>query len=1386
MIGTRLGPYEIIEEIGRGGMATVYRAYQPSIGRYVAVKVIHRAISSDTKALERFQREARLIARLEHPHLLPVYDYDGTHEPPYIVMRYLEGGTVKEILDQTKLPIIDVSYLMRQVASALDYAHRLGVIHRDIKPSNIMIDQDGNAFLMDFGIARMAASSSEGLTQTGFAVGTPGYMAPEQGMGMDNIDLRADIYSLGVMVYQMLTSKMPYQAETPLAIVMKHINDPVPSIRQLDDAIPESLDLAIAKAMAKKPEDRFASAGDFADEITRAVGRMSTPNLRPDTLRIAARTAVEEIHRRRSENQAQIDATMLEFEQSRASLTKVKPDTGSTRTDAGAAPPEQGTRTITGPAGDGPTLITPTDQKVVVPGAQRTPTPMPAPAPGQRPITSDMMPTQMETPSPAVGAPAAGGRSRLPLIMGGVAAAVAAIVLIGLLLSSRPDPNAPLTETATFAVGTQAAVAAAQQTSQAAIASENTSIARTQQQRTAIAAGQAEATMNAGATLTANAPLPTGVLPASDTPAPSNTTVPTDTQVVSTSAGGSTAVAQAATATETPRPSETPTATATFTPTATDTPAPTDTPLPTNTATPATPIVIPQRQLIVRVGPSSQYPPIGPVDATSTLTILGISDDFAWLQVELADGTIGWLAFNTQFINTFGNLNDVPIAEPPTNTPTFTFTPSETPLPTDTPTNTPTATDTPTETPQPTATLRPSDTPTEPPTATFTETPIPTATFTDTPSATPTDLPTATPTETPTPVPPTETPTPVPPTETPLPTLTPTEAATAAPTPPPNGAFPFLEDFEGANPAAEWDFDPTAWQIITDGSEHYLSGQGSLRQPAIIMGGGFQPWTESQGVIINFRIFLDPQQVGARVVFNYDESTGQYRALEMFPGLISLKRNSPTPDLFTRETERIMQTISAPLRASQWYDVSIWQQGSRINVYLDDVLLMSVNDVITPSIDRGQIMLQTTSQTRPIRFDDFLIQEPSTTATNFDAGVVPDNWRVNSDSSLVTVQSDGSGNYLRLAQGASVTLISDEPLADFTMLCSVWSDNGGYSIALRDGVQGNVLLAANGGNLAITVNDPNGAIPIDDVANFYNRGRWELIFIEFIGSNLKIDRDGVNRWEGNVTGAPESGMVTFSTPTSNDIMRIDYCVTAPAAQSSNVAARPIYALRDLANSRPWRFLRSDFDENFDEPFRTDDYWVDGISAAGTFTTDPNAAEHRQFLRMQHSGRPTWRMMRDVMGVEVFESGSSLQRSTDIYTTVVVRFPTGSMGGTAWLAARTQPTLTGAALEGYQLGLRRNADGSTDVIITDISSTSQQVLFEGPAPLPVGSATQPDWIPIEILTLDNLVAYFVNGQLVFSHDNADKLGGTVALGVEPGTTADFDSFIIRDTSPHDES
>lgn len=291
MIGTRLGPYQIVEEVGRGGMAVVYRAHQASMERDVAVKVISGNISSDDQAIMRFQREARLIARLEHPHILPVYDFDGAHRPPYIVMRYLDGGTLKDIMQCGALPLEEALLLLQQVASALDYAHRLGIIHRDIKPSNIMIDREGNAFVTDFGIARLADAGEHQITSAGAILGTPDYMSPEQILGDSNLDAHADQYSLAVMTFQMLAGRLPFQAEAPMGLVVMHLHTPPPNITSFNPALPPTANEVFEIALSKEPQGRYPNVMDFYQTLTQAIG--SRAALRPKYLRIAAQTSLE-------------------------------------------------------------------------------------------------------------------------------------------------------------------------------------------------------------------------------------------------------------------------------------------------------------------------------------------------------------------------------------------------------------------------------------------------------------------------------------------------------------------------------------------------------------------------------------------------------------------------------------------------------------------------------------------------------------------------------------------------------------------------------------------------------------------------------------------------------------------------------------------------------------------------------------------------------------------------------------------------------------------------------------------------------------------------------------------------------------------------------------
>lgn len=274
LVGRKLGMYQITALLGQGGMATVYKGYREDIDRYVAVKVLPPHPGLDLQFIDRFKLEARTIARLQHPHILPLYDYGVEDDILYLVMAYIEGGSLDTRIDKDQMPLNEIERILRQVATALDYAHRQGIIHRDIKPDNILMDKEGNALLADFGIVKIAGGgdgTQPVLTMTGGLVGTPAYMAPEQGSGETNITSSADIYALGVVVYEMLTGKKPYSADTPMQVVLKHITEPIPNPRDVVDDLPVAFETIIQRALAKKPENRYQTALELADDFSRAV-----------------------------------------------------------------------------------------------------------------------------------------------------------------------------------------------------------------------------------------------------------------------------------------------------------------------------------------------------------------------------------------------------------------------------------------------------------------------------------------------------------------------------------------------------------------------------------------------------------------------------------------------------------------------------------------------------------------------------------------------------------------------------------------------------------------------------------------------------------------------------------------------------------------------------------------------------------------------------------------------------------------------------------------------------------------------------------------------------------------------------------------------------------
>jgi serine/threonine-protein kinase len=271
LIDKTLGKYKVLEHIGHGGMSEVYKGQQAQLNRMVAIKVLHPFLADEEGFVVRFQREARIVATLRHPNIVQVYDFDFNEELGiyYMVMEYINGPTLKSMLENGSLTPTEMAKIGAAIANALDYAHQRGMVHRDIKPANIMFIEEQEPVLTDFGIAKMITLS--GLTASGAMVGTPAYMAPEVGMGKAGT-AHSDLYSLGVVLYQIVTGHLPFTSETPMGMVMQHINDaPPPPSQYVPDISPE-LEQVILQALEKKPEARFERASDMSKALRYAVG----------------------------------------------------------------------------------------------------------------------------------------------------------------------------------------------------------------------------------------------------------------------------------------------------------------------------------------------------------------------------------------------------------------------------------------------------------------------------------------------------------------------------------------------------------------------------------------------------------------------------------------------------------------------------------------------------------------------------------------------------------------------------------------------------------------------------------------------------------------------------------------------------------------------------------------------------------------------------------------------------------------------------------------------------------------------------------------------------------------------------------------------------------
>lgn len=250
-------------------MAAVYEAYHEAMDRSVALKVLPRHFASDEQFIKRFQQEAKLLAQLQHPHILPVFDFGTAGGYTYLVMPLVKTGTLSDLMKGEPLSLRQVRTIVSQLGDALDYAHSRGLVHRDVKPSNVLVDERGNCLLTDFGIAKLVSGASK-LTTAGGIIGTPAYMSPEQGLGQ-TLDGRSDLYSLGVILHELATGHAPYDAETPIAVVLKHVHDPLPKPRSLNPDLPVRLEKVILKTLAKKPEDRYATCKELVEALEAAI-----------------------------------------------------------------------------------------------------------------------------------------------------------------------------------------------------------------------------------------------------------------------------------------------------------------------------------------------------------------------------------------------------------------------------------------------------------------------------------------------------------------------------------------------------------------------------------------------------------------------------------------------------------------------------------------------------------------------------------------------------------------------------------------------------------------------------------------------------------------------------------------------------------------------------------------------------------------------------------------------------------------------------------------------------------------------------------------------------------------------------------------------------------
>lgn len=733
----------------------------------------------------------------------------------------------------------------------------------------------------------------------------------------------------------------------------------------------------------------------------------------------------------------------------------------------------------------------------------------------------------------------------------------------------------------------------------------------------------------------------------------------------------------------------------------------------------------------------------------------------------------------------------------PSYTPSPSFTPTVTALPTDTPAPSFTPTFTATSTPTATATLTPSHTPTHTPTATWTpsHTPTPTATATATPTAT--ETPTATPTDTPTPTP-TDTPTPTP-TATHTPTLTPSPTATLtftptitntpaptftpvpSPTPIPPGQMPYINDFEGAEPLRGWDYNPELWRVVTEGGNSQLQGRSGLENPIVVLGSEMPAWRTNDGdLVLSYRLKLTEPTSGARQVFLF--SGAGYYTLETFAGLIGLRRGEAGQHTL-REPERVVRTFNAPIQAGSWYEFTVWVEGPRIFVYLDKQLIMRVDDSIAGVLPPGNVLLQTVARQQGFSLDDLKIAQPVLASEHFEGSDFPATWLRN-NSFNVTMAQENNNQFVRMENEAQVRPNLAAPLGDLQMTARLLSLQGGMQILLRESPAGVVVLDLEGGNLTVRVLGPERQeLAVYPVTNFYGRTNWFDLFIQFIDDRLFIYNNGQLAFEESLPPVP-AGAIAFTGDTV-DIFQLDDVLFTEIERSGTEDAQFAFTALEELNNRPIQYLLNDWEEYFDDPLKTDWWWAGGQPGPGQYIFDASQPDNPSYYRMSHLGQPTWRRLRNELSTDgtIFGAGRdtvNFNDSSDFYARAFIRTE-GNQPGTAWLGIRAQPTITRVNLDMYRFAMIVDDSGDYRTQVFFTGPDRQEVLYEGALPRN-DAGVWPEWTELTVVALDDRIAFFANGRLLTTEIDTTWLGGSVAIGVEEGTTAHFADLYIRDTSP----